>query len=273
MSFPLVSVIVPTKNEEKNILCCLKSIKNQKFKEKIEIIVVDNFSQDKTVELAGPYADKIILAGPERSIQRNIGAKEASGSWFLFLDADMEVSPTVLAECIKLTKDAVVPPIIAIEEISVGQSFWGKALSLEKNCYKYAYWLWAVRFIPKKYFFKIGGYDENLISGEDWDLTQRLRNIGLPTLFIKNSYLIHHESQDNLLDLLKKEAYYIKHIGKYAKKHPFEFSYQGSFLYRGFLWARSWGQLLKNPLLTLAFLWYKFLVWMIWKWMTRKIKI
>ena len=46
-----MSVIVTTKNEEKNIENCLQSINNQTYKN-IELIVVDNFSDDKTVEIA-----------------------------------------------------------------------------------------------------------------------------------------------------------------------------------------------------------------------------
>ncbi len=64
---PLVSVIVTTKNEEVNILKCLESINNQNYQGKIELILVDNYSSDKTVELAKPYATKTIIAGKERS--------------------------------------------------------------------------------------------------------------------------------------------------------------------------------------------------------------
>jgi len=52
----IVSVIITTKNEEKNIENCLRSIKNQNYpREKIEIIVVDNNSLDKTKEIALKY--------------------------------------------------------------------------------------------------------------------------------------------------------------------------------------------------------------------------
>ena len=71
---PLVSVIVTTKNEEKNIANCLKSIKNQTYKN-IEIIVVDNNSDDRTKEIAGKYTDKVFNHGPERSALRNLGAE------------------------------------------------------------------------------------------------------------------------------------------------------------------------------------------------------
>ena len=81
---PLVSVIVPTKNSERTIERCLKSIKEQSYKN-IELIVVDNYSEDKTFEIANKYADKIIKKGPERSLQRNYGAKISSVKYCYFI--------------------------------------------------------------------------------------------------------------------------------------------------------------------------------------------
>ena len=63
---PLVSVIITTKNEEKHIENLLQSIKRQTYKN-IEIILVDNYSTDRTREIARKYTDKIYLKGPERS--------------------------------------------------------------------------------------------------------------------------------------------------------------------------------------------------------------
>ncbi|MBU4299200.1 glycosyltransferase [Patescibacteria group bacterium] len=56
MNFPLVSVVITTKNEEKNIENCLKSILNQTYpRDKIEIIVVDNNSSDRTKEIVQTF--------------------------------------------------------------------------------------------------------------------------------------------------------------------------------------------------------------------------
>ena len=70
----ILSVIITTKNEEKNIANCLKSIKAQNYPhDKIEIIVVDNNSKDRTKEIAARFTDKVYNFGPERSAQRNYG--------------------------------------------------------------------------------------------------------------------------------------------------------------------------------------------------------
>ncbi len=97
---PLVSVVITTKNEEKNIENCLRSIRSQTFKN-IELIVVDNFSEDKTAEFAKKYTAKVYFKGNERSAQRNYGAKVASGKYLLYLDADMILSPNLIAECVE----------------------------------------------------------------------------------------------------------------------------------------------------------------------------
>ena len=89
---PLVSVIVTTKNEEKNVEECLRSVKNQTFRE-IELILVDNYSRDRTIEIAKKYADKVYLRGPERSSQRNLGAEISEGKYLLFLDSHVIPSP------------------------------------------------------------------------------------------------------------------------------------------------------------------------------------
>lgn len=267
---PLVSVVIPTKNEEKNIVRCLKSIKKQKYNGGIEIILVDNYSQDKTVELAKPYVTKVTTKGRERSTQRNIGARQAKGKWLLFIDADMELSPDIIEECLSLSRNRIVSPIITITEQGLGTTFWGKALALERNCYRYTFWLQAARFFPRNYFLKLGGYDERLVAGEDWDITQRFRDHGLPNLFTRHSYITHYEPEITLSQLLQKETFYIEHITKYAIKHPLSFSYQGSLLYRMFLWTRSWGDLIRDPVHTFAFLWYKFIVWVMWQGYRRK---
>ena len=55
----MVSVVIPTYNSERTLEKCLKSIVDQTYKN-IEIIVVDKFSEDKTVEIAKSYGARII---------------------------------------------------------------------------------------------------------------------------------------------------------------------------------------------------------------------
>ncbi|MBI2595336.1 glycosyltransferase [Candidatus Daviesbacteria bacterium] len=265
--YPTVSIIVPTKNEEQNIGRCLKSIKRQKYGGKIEIIVVDNFSEDKTVKLAKLFTKKVFLQGSERSTQRNFGAQIAKGKYLLFIDADMELKSNTVTECISFYLYPIpytLYPILALKEHSQGTTFWGRALALERNCYHDATWLLGARFFPKKDFLKIGGYDPKLIAAEDWDLTLRFAKAGYSTQISRISLITHHESKDSLSKLLQKELYYIRNIKNYQKKHPKALTIQSNLAYRLAVWIKSWRKLINHPMLTLAFLWYKLTVWILW---------
>lgn len=92
-----ISAIVITKNEEKMIEDCLKSIK---FCE--EIIIVDNGSTDKTKEICQKYKCKIFPVNSNSFSEiRNLGAKYAGGEWLLYIDADERVSSELKKEVIK----------------------------------------------------------------------------------------------------------------------------------------------------------------------------
>ena len=83
----MLSAVVITKNETERIKACLESIKWAD-----EIIVMDNGSGDRTLEIAGEYTEKIFRSnlGDFSSI-RNLATEKASGDWVLFVDADERV--------------------------------------------------------------------------------------------------------------------------------------------------------------------------------------
>lgn len=83
----MISIIIPTYNEEKYLPKLLESIKKQKFHD-YEIIVADAGSHDKTKDIALEYGCRIIEGG-KPAAGRNNGAKAASGEYLLFLDADV----------------------------------------------------------------------------------------------------------------------------------------------------------------------------------------
>lgn len=91
-----LSAIVLTKNEEPVIEDCLQSIKWVD-----EIVVVDNGSTDKTLEIVKKFGVKKIVEASENSNfsdRRNQGAKEANGEWLLYVDADERVTPELKKE-------------------------------------------------------------------------------------------------------------------------------------------------------------------------------
>jgi len=89
--FPLISVIIPVYNGEKRLPKCLKSIRKQSYpQEKIEIVIVDDDSQDHTVNIAKEqFGGKIVRNGthdPERG--KSIGIEHAMGENLFFIDDD-----------------------------------------------------------------------------------------------------------------------------------------------------------------------------------------
>ena len=133
---PLVSITITTKNEEKNIKPCLESIKKQTYPQnKIEIIVVDNNSRDKTKQIAKQYTKKVFNIGPERSVQRNFGMlQKSSGKYLMFLDADMRLASKVISQAVKKLEDS---PLVAlyIPEIILGNSFFSRVRRFERSFY------------------------------------------------------------------------------------------------------------------------------------------
>lgn len=80
------SFIIPTLNESHFIQACLVDL--QTLKDACEIIIVDGGSNDNTLIIAKPLADKIIKSTPGRARQMNVGAKQAKGETLVFLHAD-----------------------------------------------------------------------------------------------------------------------------------------------------------------------------------------
>jgi glycosyltransferase involved in cell wall biosynthesis len=89
-----LSVITITLNEERNISRCLGSVRWAD-----EIVVVDSFSSDGTMESARGFTDKVFQHRYQGSTrQMELGIREATGDWILFLDADEEVSEPLADE-------------------------------------------------------------------------------------------------------------------------------------------------------------------------------
>jgi glycosyltransferase involved in cell wall biosynthesis len=91
----VISVVVPTYNEEANIVACLESLNRQTLpRAEYEIIVVDGNSRDRTRELATPLADLVFVqTSPRVGGARNDGAMRAKGEIVAFTDADCIAPP------------------------------------------------------------------------------------------------------------------------------------------------------------------------------------
>jgi glycosyltransferase involved in cell wall biosynthesis len=263
-SYPLVSVIVTTRNEEFNIANCLKSVFEQSYrKENIEVVVVDNASTDKTKEIAQKYTNKVFNKGPERSAQRNYGAEKSSGKYIMYLDADMTLSPGVIAECVDELEKNKEMVALYVPEIIMGKNFWNKIRRFERSFYDGTV-IDAVRFIRRDVFLKIGGFDETLTGPEDWDFDKKIRKSGRTDLI--KSPLYHNEGGFDFLKYIQKKTYYARDFEKYMvkwgkddedikKQFGIYYRYFGVFTENG-----KWKKLFRHPILSFGMYFLRFLV-------------
>ncbi|MGA3014730.1 MAG: glycosyltransferase family 2 protein [Bacteroidales bacterium] len=101
-----LSVVIITYNEENNILRCINSVKNLAD----EIIVVDSFSTDRTVEICNSSGCKVILHKFEGyGQQKQFGVDQAENDWILSLDADEEVTDELVQEIKALLNKEIIP--------------------------------------------------------------------------------------------------------------------------------------------------------------------
>ena len=158
---PLVSIIIPAFNEEKNITVCLDSIAHQDYKN-TEVILVDDASLDQTVQFARKMGKKNNLnlrvitqtVHKERGFTRNQGAELSKGDYLLFIDADMKLEGKVISQCMKAIEDSNLGAVIVPEE-SFGEGFWADCRRLEKRCYIGDNRIEAARFFIKKSFWNV----------------------------------------------------------------------------------------------------------------------
>lgn len=246
----LVSIIIPAFNEEKNIAKLLNSIKEQSYR-KIEVIIVDDASKDKTADIAKKLGAKVFRRKhAERSVQRNFGASKAKGKYFLFLDGDMELTENVVKDSVE-TLEKGKYKLLIIPERTVGNNFIAKIRNFEREMYMGDFSIEVARMFEKKAFHEFGGYDLNLTGPEDYDLPYRISKkykIGR-----SNEYILHHEEGITFKKLLRKKYYYARQGAVYANKHPELIKSQGNLLFRK-AYLKNWKKFIKEPVLGMSFI-------------------
>ena len=212
----LLTAIVTTRNEEANIANCIHAF--DAYRGKVDVIVVDNASTDRTKDIARELGAAVFDKGPERSAQRNLGWREAKTDYVVILDADMILPKETVEELLAISSAAEFDACW-IREVRTGEGLRVKARNFERSFYD-GTCVDALRLFSRAILEKTGGYDENLIAGpEDWDLDTRILAAGAKCK-VTEGHLLHNEKNLTYRRMLEKKAYYTKSFAAYQAKWP-----------------------------------------------------
>lgn len=186
MNLPNISVVVPTHNSEKTIKTTIESVLNQNFHD-FEIIIINDGSDDSTLDIISKIHDSRIkiltYSKAGANVSRNRGLSHAVGKFVSFLDADDIWTSDKLQSQIKALLDN---PEAAVsyswtDYIDENDKFvvTGTHMTVNGNVYEE---LLLTNFlengsnplIRKEALVELGGFDESLNAGQDWDMWLRL---------------------------------------------------------------------------------------------------
>ena len=246
--FPFISVIIPAYNEEKRIATAIEVLLRQTYpKDKMELIVVDDGSADKTCEVVSKYPAKLIRHSKNRgdSAARNTGAKNAIGEIIATTDADDKVDENWLMNISKHYGEANVGSVVGSSHIVYSDENWQQRIIAElficmrgSDAVKSIYdakgrvgsnkSMGSNQSFKKSVFFEIGGYDMGLTAGMEQDIIWKVEKAGYKIVFEPSS-VVYITPRDNF----KK---YVKQVYSRAKggviiyfKHPTKISFRYLF--------------------------------------------
>ena len=225
MGEKFVSVIVPCLNEERHISACLDSIvANDYPKDKLEILVVDGGSIDKTRAIIKSYGEQFsvirLLDNPRviTPAAMNVGIKNAKGDVVIKMDAHCVYAKDYISKCVEHleesgadnvggvlqsvpAKNTVMARAIAIclsHSFGTGGSYFRIGVSEPREVDTVAFGCYR-----KEVFEKIGLFDERMVQIEDLELNDRLRKAGGKIMLFPDIKALYYPSSDTLNDFFK----------------------------------------------------------------------
>ena len=207
-----ITVIVPARNEEKSIEKCLISLINQDFpKDYVEILVIDNGSTDTTPIIASKFESIHVISAPNLNVGavRNLGASKANGEILVFIDADC----TAPFDWLKKINNGLLEPktvlgggILLPKNPKPIEKFWllegPDGPSLPKEL------IGASIALSKTDFVNIGGFDENITSGEDSELSIRFKKNGYKVTILRDFSVVHLGNAKTSIEFIKRQIWH-----------------------------------------------------------------
>ncbi len=229
----MLSIVIPTKNEERYLPKLLASIKGQSFSD-YEIIVADNDSSDGTRAIAESHGCRV-TGGGLPGAGRNRGAAAAIGDIILFLDADTELpSADFLERALDEFKErdlSMGVPIAITEGNFMDKLFfrWWNYFVAVSQLAKPLAGGWCI-FVRKELHDKLGGFDEKIILGEDSDYAQRGAKLGRFRFMVKVKVNVSSRrlKKEGYLKVLRQDVglgLYIFLRGRMDKENRFNYEF------------------------------------------------
>ncbi len=185
------SFVIPARNEELHLDACLTSLESQAINNfgnllSIQLIVVDNASKDRTVEIARQHDATIVNVPPGNPGRaRNAGARQACHEYIAFIDADCVLPTNWLVNTRNTLQE---PQVVAVgcpqastpQDAPWVERVWVNTIVPRESVNtRRVTWLPSFNLLLKREdFFSIGGFDESLETCEDSDLSYRLGQTG-----------------------------------------------------------------------------------------------
>lgn len=201
-TLPTVTVVVAVRNGEATLDACLESLRRLDYPpERLEVLVVDNASTDRTPEILERHRDWIrIEREPVRGVSaaRNRGVRKAAFDVIAFTDADCEVDPGWLRALVRPLQDAAVGVsgglILAFESDGAvaryGERIHDHRSAIEVYSPPYVISMnWAS---PRAVLEKCGLFDVGLLRCADVDLSFRILQAGYRFVFVPDAVIRHH---------------------------------------------------------------------------------
>ena len=219
--YPEIGIVIIGLNSEKYIGSCIEAVKNSDYPQnKLEIIYVDGGSFDKSIEIAEQFKNVKIIRlnnpNPSPGRGRNAGYKACGKSLIQFIDSDSYLQPEWLKKAVVYLKDNIVAVSGNIFERFPDKNLFHMVTNFD----------WGVRsgekawlgdegyekmfggnvLIKREYLEKTGAFDEDLIAGEDPDLSYRVRRIG-GKIYKINVPMVSHDINMDRISKYNKRAY------------------------------------------------------------------
>ncbi len=194
---PLVSVNIATYNSEKTLVKCLDSLKNQSYKN-IEIVIMDSYSKDKTLDIARAYGARIVFA-PTLATARKAGADASRGDYIFILDSDQILEPDVIEKCVTACEEGFDGVTLFEKSLILKGTFVEKVIAYDKEIFHSLHdddplrGTAIPRFFRTAYFKKIEFEKNPPITFEHTIIHHQIVRMGAKIKFV-DAYIWHHET-------------------------------------------------------------------------------